>query len=204
MDTQRNPKTIFSALMGFPVGLAWQSVRTLICIALAKGFYLWLEESHQIYVARWVSTMIGAAESMLVEAPEWVGWVLAGTTGIIVSIIWWLIAPHIKALIRKNDITSVPYQDSFLLDVDLTPSSGQRPDVRLSIKNNGATGTFSAQCQILAARNDPNQLKTPTSILFFLTNHVSLFMSLIMLIRAAVPPLFSFFGNLNLNFNLFI
>ena len=51
-------------------------------------------------------------------------------------------------------------QDSVSIDIDLTPSSGQRSDVRLSVKNNGALGTFSAQCQILAARNDPNQLKT--------------------------------------------
>ena len=56
--------------------------------ALVRGIFLWLKDSHNIDVERWVATMIGAAESMAVEAPSWVVWTLAGGAGLLFTTIW--------------------------------------------------------------------------------------------------------------------
>lgn len=66
-------------------------VRLAIFTALVRGGFLWLEQSHQIYVDRWIATMIGSIESMAVQAPAWVGWTLAGGLGLVGVTIWELI-----------------------------------------------------------------------------------------------------------------
>lgn len=45
-------------------------------------------------------------------------------------------------------------------EVFLVPSSGPSPDLRLEVRNDMETTTFSAKARILAVRNDPNTLKT--------------------------------------------
>ena len=68
--------------------IIWPLLRLAFFTALIKGGFLWLEQSHQIYVDRWVASMIGAAESMAVQAPSWVGWVLTGLGGFVCLGIW--------------------------------------------------------------------------------------------------------------------
>lgn len=63
-------------------------VRLALFTALVRGGFLWLEQSHQIYVDRWIVAMIGAAESVAVQVPTWVGWTLTGTIGLLAMTIW--------------------------------------------------------------------------------------------------------------------
>lgn len=55
----------------------------------------------------------------------------------------------------------LPYLKS-KLRIELTPSSGPRPDVLLTVKNNGRSRNFYAQCTPLALRNSPNGLRSGT------------------------------------------
>jgi hypothetical protein len=48
------------------------------------------------------------------------------------------------------------------LDVELTPSSGPRSDVLLTVKNKGGSRNFYAQCTLLALRNSPNVMRSGT------------------------------------------
>lgn len=68
--------------------IIWPLARLTFFTALVRGGLLWLEESHQIYIDRWIASMIGAAESMAVQAPGWVGWALAGATGLVAMTVW--------------------------------------------------------------------------------------------------------------------
>ncbi|MDT7044109.1 hypothetical protein [Candidatus Nitronereus thalassa] len=40
--------------------------------------------------------------------------------------------------------------------IELLPKSSQSPDLRLSVHNHGPTAAFSAKCEILSTKNDPN------------------------------------------------
>ena len=59
--------------------IIWPLGRLAVFTALVRGIFLWLEQSHPIYVDRWIATMIGVAESVAVRVPSWVGWTLSGT-----------------------------------------------------------------------------------------------------------------------------
>lgn len=48
------------------------------------------------------------------------------------------------------------------LKIELTPSSGPSPDIRLAVKNLDSKARFWATCRILDTRNDPNISKTGT------------------------------------------
>ena len=66
----------------------WPLLRLAVFAALVRGVFLWLKESRDIDVERWVATLIGAVESMAVEAPSWAGWMLAGGAGLLFTTIW--------------------------------------------------------------------------------------------------------------------
>jgi len=66
----------------------WPFVRLACFTVLARGIFLWLEQSHQIYVDRWIAAMIGIAESVAIQAPSWVGWTLTGMAGLLAMAIW--------------------------------------------------------------------------------------------------------------------
>ncbi len=68
--------------------IIWPLLRLAFFTALVRGGFLWLEQSHQIYVDRRIAAMIGAAESVAVQAPSWVGLTLAGTVGLLAMTIW--------------------------------------------------------------------------------------------------------------------
>lgn len=76
--------------------IIWPLARLASFTALVKGSFLWLEQGHKIYIDRWVASMIGAAESMAVQAPSWIGWVLAGGGGLLVMAIWQAISHRMK------------------------------------------------------------------------------------------------------------
>lgn len=68
--------------------LIWPLVKVFCFTAFAKGFLLYLDEVHKIYVDRWVAKVLGFIETTTVQAPEWVGWALVGSVGLMATGIW--------------------------------------------------------------------------------------------------------------------
>jgi len=97
-----------------------------------------------------VSVVIAAASSWFINHLKHLAlpWLVAVGTMIFVSVMvaWERAVPRPK---RR-------------LDVELTPSSGPRPDVLLTVTNKGDSGNFYAQCTLLALRNSPNALRRGT------------------------------------------
>ncbi len=59
--TERSFRSVFGAII-------WPLARLAFFTALVRGAFLWLEQSHQIHVDRWIAAMIGAAESAAAQA----------------------------------------------------------------------------------------------------------------------------------------
>lgn len=89
--------------------------------------------------------------SITSEFLPWWGWLLILMATITISTIEYL-HRHIKKVDAELSTNSI--------DLELTPSSGPSPDIRLSIKNLGVAAKFSATCRTIAARNDVNKLRT--------------------------------------------
>lgn len=67
--------------------VVWPIVRVLCFTAIGQGILLWLAEK-EIFVSLYVARMIGFVEASAIAAPAWVGWMLAGTFGLLVSVLW--------------------------------------------------------------------------------------------------------------------
>lgn len=87
--------------------------------------------------------------SITSEFLPWWGWLLILMATITISTTEYLYR-HMKKVDAELSTNSI--------DLELTPSTGPSPDIRLAVRNLGPTAKFSATCRILASRNDPNEL----------------------------------------------
>ena len=77
--------------------MLWPIVRVLCFAAIGQGILLWLVDK-EIFVSLYVARMIGFVEASAIAAPAWVGWMLAGTFGLLLSILW----IPVERLLRKT------------------------------------------------------------------------------------------------------
>ena len=96
--------------------IIWPLLRLACFTVLVRGVLLWLEQSHQVYVDRWIATMIGAIESVAFQAPSWLGWTLAGAGGLLVMTIF-EIAKHfgwlpLQSIARSREMTEQSSQST--------------------------------------------------------------------------------------------
>src|ERR1035437_7553485 len=70
----------------------------------------------------------------------------------------WPMIVGIASLLAYLVVEALPYLTP-RLRIELTPSSGPRPDVLLTVKIKGGGRNFHAQCTPLALRNSPNALR---------------------------------------------
>lgn len=90
--------------------IAWALFRMGCITAIVRGIFQWLKADHGIDVGMQVAIVIGAVESIAVTAPSWVGWLLAGGTGLLCTTTWeiakyrgwfpWQGGEHKPALVR--------------------------------------------------------------------------------------------------------
>jgi hypothetical protein len=73
----------------------------------------------------------------------------------------WMTYVGIASLLAYLAVELLPYLKP-KLKIELVPSSGPRPDVLLTVKNNGGSRDFYAQCTPLALHNSPNGLSRGT------------------------------------------
>jgi hypothetical protein len=66
----------------------WPLFRTLCFTAVAQGALLYLREEHQLDASRRVAEMLGVIKDTTVLVPSWIGFMLAGTIGVIGSCVW--------------------------------------------------------------------------------------------------------------------
>lgn len=127
----------------------WPLLRLAAFTALVRGLFLWLKESHGIDVERWVATLIGAVESVAVEAPSWVGWMLAGGAGLFLMALWEIAKYRGWFLRRGEEHKPAPQSDANQLLIsadDIIPaeSNGCSAPEFVTLPGSGARSAFVA------------------------------------------------------------